>query len=148
MSYSSSNNPTYDNVPTAYWSNLEAFVAIFCVCMPALRRFLANLFPRCFGITQTGSGFEHYDTPDYPNRPSNRQHKNLTSRLTLEGTTFKGSGITKTTETRVESKRQEEDEVELVEFGIQRSLKEGWSSAESDGDTRRDDSRRGSPPIP
>ncbi|KAF2023028.1 hypothetical protein EK21DRAFT_105511 [Setomelanomma holmii] len=64
VQFASSTNPTYDNVPTAYWSVLEAFVGIFCICMPALRRVLSRLFPRCFGTTQSSSKYEAYNTPN------------------------------------------------------------------------------------
>ncbi|KAH7402899.1 hypothetical protein BKA66DRAFT_507745 [Pyrenochaeta sp. MPI-SDFR-AT-0127] len=145
VTFSSSKNATFDNVPTGYWSNLEAFVGIFCVCMPALRRFLANLFPRCFGITQTGSKYEPYDVPDFPNKLSRGLPKNSAVKFTLDGTTFDGSGIIKTTETRVESRRGEDDEIQLVELDIGGSMKEGWATAESDVDATSDKSGRGTP---
>lgn len=40
-----------DNVPTAYWSVLEAFVSIICTCLPAVRALLRKVFPTCFGST-------------------------------------------------------------------------------------------------
>lgn len=113
VTFANSTNPTYDNVPTAYWSVLEAYVSVFCICMPALRRFLAGLFPRCFGSTQAESKYEHYDTPNTPNRLANRsKHARVSAGYGLS--TFGGTGITKTMETRVESKCEEEDEIELV----------------------------------
>ncbi|KAF2851925.1 hypothetical protein T440DRAFT_447354 [Plenodomus tracheiphilus IPT5] len=134
VQFSSSTNATYDNVPTAYWSVLEAFVGIFCVCMPALRRFLAGVFPRCFGSTQTDSKYEHYDTPNAPNRLANSRSKNSKGNASFGLSTFGGTGITKTMETKVESRNEEEDEVELVELGGASSSKEGWSSRRSEGD--------------
>lgn len=134
VQFSASANPTYDNVPTAYWSVLEAFVSIFCICMPALRRFLAGLFPRCFGSTQTDSAYEHYDTPDTPNRVANNKPKIQKTNAGFGLSTFGSTGITKTLETRVESKCGEEDEIELVRQGVTGNPKEEWSSRRSEGD--------------
>ncbi|EXJ84621.1 hypothetical protein A1O3_05291 [Capronia epimyces CBS 606.96] len=47
--FANSQNATYDNVPTAYWSVLEAFVSIICCCLPAIRSLLRRVFPTCFG---------------------------------------------------------------------------------------------------
>ncbi|KIX04390.1 uncharacterized protein Z518_05258 [Rhinocladiella mackenziei CBS 650.93] len=47
--FATTTNPTYDNVPTAYWSVLEAFVSIICTCLPAIRALLRRIFPTCFG---------------------------------------------------------------------------------------------------
>ncbi|ENI07151.1 hypothetical protein COCC4DRAFT_70612 [Bipolaris maydis ATCC 48331] len=69
--FDNSPNPTWDDVPTAYWSTLEAFVGIFCICMPALRRFLILTFPRFFASTQQNSRYNLYeDGPALPNRIS------------------------------------------------------------------------------
>jgi hypothetical protein len=115
VQFSSSTNPTYDNVPTAYWSVLEAFVGIFCICMPALRRFLAHLFPRCFGSTQTNSRYQNHDGADTPNKLSNGKIKNSKASVSF-GKAFGSPGITKTTETRIESHIGDEDEVMLVDM--------------------------------
>ncbi|KAF1831964.1 hypothetical protein BDW02DRAFT_504140 [Decorospora gaudefroyi] len=127
VQFATSTNPTYDNVPTAYWSVLEAFLGIFCICMPALRRFLARSFPRCFGSTQQNSDSGAADTP---NKLAPRP-KNSKSSVSF-GKTFAGSsGITKTMETRVESRVGEEDEVMLVEM-------EGRGGTPGSGDEERD----------
>lgn len=131
MQFASSTNPTYDNVPTAYWSVLEAFVGIFCVCMPALRRFLAAIFPRCFGSTQNNSKYEHYDTPNTPNRLSNGK---ITGSKNSKAS-FGGKGITKTLETTIESRIGEDDEIQLVE--LEQGKKAGWTSTVSDGGSDR-----------
>lgn len=123
VQFSSSTNATWDNVPTAYWSVLEAFVGIFCVCMPALRRFLAAAFPRCFGSTQNNSKYDNFDTPNTPNRLSNNMLSgNKGSKAPKASYGAYGSGITKTMETTVET---EEDEVQLVE--LERMRKGGWT---------------------
>ncbi|KAF2709866.1 hypothetical protein K504DRAFT_429933 [Pleomassaria siparia CBS 279.74] len=110
VQFSSSTNPTYDNVPTAYWSVLEVFTGIFCVCMPALRRFLANVLPRYFCSTQTDSKYEHYNTPNTPNRLARRNTGNVGSKAS-----YGRKGITKTSETRVESSTGD-DEIQLMDM--------------------------------
>ncbi|KAL2396867.1 hypothetical protein ABEF93_004033 [Exophiala dermatitidis] len=49
VQFANTTNATYDNVPTAYWSCLEAYVSIICCCMPAIRSLLRRVFPSCFG---------------------------------------------------------------------------------------------------
>ncbi|KAF2195064.1 hypothetical protein K469DRAFT_733817 [Zopfia rhizophila CBS 207.26] len=99
--FSASTNPTYDNVPTAYWSVLEAFVGIFCVCMLALRRFLAAIFPRCFRSTQSNSKYNDYD--NRPNKPSTGKRTGPKNSKASFGGSFGGHG--------------EDDEVRPVELG-------------------------------
>jgi hypothetical protein len=101
-----STSPTYDNVPTAYWSVLEAFVGVFCVCMPAMRRFLAYVSPYCFGSTKADSSYEQYNAP---NKLLNGMPRSSRVRSAL-----KGSEITKTVDTQVESRNKDDDEVWFV----------------------------------
>jgi hypothetical protein len=84
--------------------------------MPALRRFLANVFPKCFGSTQTGSRYRNYDEASTPNKLSAGIPKNSKVSISF-GKAFGSSGITKTTETRVESRAGDDDEVMLVKLG-------------------------------
>lgn len=42
-------DPTWDNIPTTFWSTLETTTAIFCACMPAIRAGLVRLFPKVTG---------------------------------------------------------------------------------------------------
>jgi hypothetical protein len=72
--FATSTNLTYDSVPTAYWSALEAFVGIFGVCMPALRRRLTHMSPYCFDSTKNESKYEQYNTP---NKLSNDQSRSF-----------------------------------------------------------------------
>ncbi|KAK7955862.1 uncharacterized protein PG986_005084 [Apiospora aurea] len=51
VSYSSTTNPTYNNVGAATWSVLECNVGIVCCCMPYVRSLLNRVFPNCFGGT-------------------------------------------------------------------------------------------------
>jgi hypothetical protein len=39
-------DPTWDNIPTTFWSTLETCTAIFCSCMPAIRAGIIRFFPR------------------------------------------------------------------------------------------------------
>jgi hypothetical protein len=92
--------------------------------MPALRRFLAALFPRCFGSTQTNSRYEPYDTPNTPNRLSSGKVLG-SSKATIGSfggmsSSNKSKGITKTVETSVQD-RTEDDEIQLVEMGRERA---------------------------
>jgi hypothetical protein len=114
---------------------MEAFVGIFCICMPALRKFLASAFPRCFASTQNNSKYEHYDTPNTPNKLSTgraKNSKNSKASLSFGLTTFGGTGITKTTETRVESRAGSDDEIHLVDADRERHQKNNWAVSEAD----------------
>ncbi|USP81525.1 hypothetical protein yc1106_08799 [Curvularia clavata] len=121
VKFAKSANPTWDSVPTAYWSVLEAFVSIFCVCMPALRRFLAIIFPSCFGSTQGSSRYANYNDmgPDLPNKVSDSARKNSKPSMNSWRKFGLDTGITKTMETHIESRAyaKEDDEVMLVEMG-------------------------------
>jgi len=44
-------DPTWDNVPTIFWSTMETTAAVFCACMPSMRAGLVRLFPKVFGGT-------------------------------------------------------------------------------------------------
>lgn len=41
-------DPTWDNVPTTFWSILETTVAILCACVPAIRAGFAQAFSRAW----------------------------------------------------------------------------------------------------
>ncbi|EUC43766.1 hypothetical protein COCMIDRAFT_6859 [Bipolaris oryzae ATCC 44560] len=87
--FEKSANPTYDSVPTAYWSTLEAYVGIFCVCMPALRRFLSHMFPRCFASTPQNSRYNLYeDRHRLPNRISQGQPRDSKATSLASGERF------------------------------------------------------------
>jgi hypothetical protein len=79
--------------------------------MPALRRFLAYVSPYRFSTTKSDSRYEQYNNP---NKLSNGQNRSSRAGM-ISGTGAKGSGITKTTDTQIESRVQDEDEVELVQ---------------------------------
>jgi hypothetical protein len=109
--------------------------------MPAWRRFLTAVFPRCFGTTQTNSKYE-YDTPNTPNKLSNGKVKNSKSSLSYGRSTFGGTGITKTMETRVESRAGEDDEIQLVDMERARDMKDGWDHGGGEVDAGSDKSAK------
>ncbi|KAJ9297282.1 hypothetical protein DTO271G3_4575 [Paecilomyces variotii] len=99
VQFARSSNATYDNVPTAYWSVLEAFVSIICTCMPAVRSILRRVFPTCFGSSAD------------PNSYEDRNYRISTSR------NLTGSGITKTVQHTVSilPKSGDSDVIELMD---------------------------------
>jgi hypothetical protein len=44
-------DPTWDNVPTTFWSTLESTTAIFCACMPTFRAGFARISQRTMELT-------------------------------------------------------------------------------------------------
>ncbi|KAF2728073.1 hypothetical protein EJ04DRAFT_569846 [Polyplosphaeria fusca] len=114
-------NPTWDNLPSGYWSMLEVNVGIFCVCMPAFRRTLARILPRMFGSTKASSD----QTPPYKefgDSPDNSDGSKPRKRAARSwGRSLLNSGIEKTVDTKVETSRvdgesPDEDEIHLVEM--------------------------------
>ncbi|KAJ9355727.1 hypothetical protein DTO280E4_6405 [Paecilomyces variotii] len=99
VQFARSNNATYDNVPTAYWSVLEAFVSIICTCMPAVRSILRRVFPTCFGSSND------------PNSYEDRNYRISSSR------NLTGTGITKTVQHTVSilPKSGDSDVIELMD---------------------------------
>ncbi|RVX74306.1 hypothetical protein B0A52_02138 [Exophiala mesophila] len=93
VQFATTSNPTYDNVPTAYWSVLEAFVSIICCCLPAIRALLRRVFPSCFGSSAIESSTDSERTDsDRTYRVSkspmpstgSQSHKSFTNRVTVE----------------------------------------------------------------
>ena len=64
-------DPTWDNVPTTFWSTLETTTAFVAACMPALRAGFVNLFQKAAGLT-TGKSSKSNPTglSAYANRRS------------------------------------------------------------------------------
>jgi hypothetical protein len=48
-------DPTWDNVPTTFWTTLETTTAMICTCLPALRAGLLRIFPSIFGSSKAQS---------------------------------------------------------------------------------------------
>lgn len=101
-----------DNVPTAYWSVLEAFVSIICCCLPSVRSLLSNIFPSCFGSTAAGSS-----GPSDPVPKSWESKQNSSKRSKMSA---KAGGIQKSLTATVTfaSRRDGASDVELVERGL------------------------------
>jgi hypothetical protein len=102
----------YDNLMSGVYSILEINVGIICVSMPAFRRFLAQLVPKCFGTTQNNSDPNQDD--DTPNRPSKKRSK--PSRSMLDASLFNTTMMRTVDVNLEESIGKADDEVHLVEL--------------------------------
>jgi len=103
----------YDNLMSGVYSILEINVGIICVSMPAFRRFLAQLIPKCFGSTQNDSRPEDaVPNARYPSSSKPSRRKKSSMNASLFNTT-----IMKTVDLSQETEGKEEDEVGLVELG-------------------------------
>ncbi|UPX11213.1 uncharacterized protein EKO05_0001833 [Ascochyta rabiei] len=112
--YSTTRNTTYDTISRDMWSNIEINVGVICICMPAIRRFLAHTLPQCFASTEdTMSLHGEAQTLDY-REPSGKTSSK--KRRTLSDSLFVTT-IMKTVDIRVSSNRPEDDEAQLVELG-------------------------------
>jgi hypothetical protein len=107
-----STNPTYDNVPATYWSVLEVFLGIICICLPALRQCYTQVSGRRSGSTESTSGYERHVPPSKAEPDSM-----LGNSRDRSSTSTTAPGITKTIATRLEFSKMEDDEIELVTFG-------------------------------
>lgn len=92
------------------YSVLELNVGIICICMPAFRRLLAHLIPKCFNSTQN-----EYYKDDTPNARLPSERRSGRKKSTLSGSLFDAT-IVKTIDTKVEARSREDDEVQLVEL--------------------------------
>ncbi|KAH7067851.1 hypothetical protein FB567DRAFT_457821 [Paraphoma chrysanthemicola] len=126
VQFASSTNPTYENVPTAYWSDLEVFVGICCICMPSTRRFLARRFPRFFGSMHSSSNSGPSVTYKLADKTPDRRGT---------GSIGRDWGIMKTIETTVKRKGGIDDEIQLVESTGTGHAEEGSTRAHSEIDT-------------
>lgn len=144
VEFSTTTNATYDNVPTAYWSVLEAFVGIFCSCMPAMRRFLATFFPACFGSTNQSYGSKN-KYASTPNAVVSSRGKH--THLSKSSIGFGKQHIMKTVDTIVETGSGGSgygDEVQLVELGLPADGKMGRVTRPSERDQEDDSVKTGS----
>lgn len=100
--------------------------------MPAFRRFLAHIMPRCFGTTDDDSGSIRAAARTPSQLEGSAGKKSSKKKSTLPDSLFNTNGslfqssITKTVDTRVESVKPDDDELQLVEFN-----RSGNSVAES-----------------
>ncbi|KAI1624485.1 50S ribosomal protein L36e [Exophiala viscosa] len=109
VQFANSTNATYDNVPTAYWSVLEAFVSIICTCLPAIRALLRRVFPSCFGTTRDASS----DSRTY----------RVTKSPMNSGNMSKSGGHSVT----VEARSEDSDAIELVQKSDRKDAgHDGW----------------------
>ncbi|KAK4233341.1 hypothetical protein C8A03DRAFT_48087 [Achaetomium macrosporum] len=79
VTYSTSSNPTYNNVDVATYSVIEYNVSIMCCCMPPLLSFLRRVMPTVFGSTNRPGNYKagSYNVAKSP-FPSNGIQKSVT----------------------------------------------------------------------
>jgi hypothetical protein len=102
----------YDNLMSGVYSILEINVGIICVSMPAFRRFLAQLAPKCFGTTEDNSDRTPGDD-DTPNRLSKK--KTRPNKSMLDASLF-NTTIMRTVDGDSEGIGKADDEIHLVEL--------------------------------
>ncbi|KAF3001858.1 hypothetical protein E8E13_004600 [Curvularia kusanoi] len=83
--------------------------------MPAFRRFLAHILPKFFGSTEDNVSIRAKGRK--PETPSSSGKKSSKRKKTLPDSLFV-STIMKTVDTRVSSSKPQDDELQLVELGI------------------------------
>jgi hypothetical protein len=137
--YATSTNPMYDNLMSGVYSILEINVGIICVSMPAFRRFLALMVPKCFGSTQNDSrqkcSEEGVPNARYPSKSSKRKKSIMNS--SLFNTT-----IMKTVDMTIEDSAKADDEVQLVDFQKNKANAPTRSLQSSLVDNKEDDISR------
>ncbi|KAF2831752.1 hypothetical protein CC86DRAFT_431686, partial [Ophiobolus disseminans] len=130
--YANTTNPTYDTLSSGTWSVVELNVGVFCVCMPAFRRFLGHTMSSCFGSKKEDSVpvQDAARTSSHIGGSGGKRgiHKKSTlpDSFSNTGGSMFGGTTTKTIDTRVESLKVDEDELQLVELS-----RSGHSVAES-----------------
>ncbi|ROT36448.1 hypothetical protein SODALDRAFT_335548 [Sodiomyces alkalinus F11] len=88
LTYSTSSNPTYNNVMVATYSVVECNVSVICCCMPSTLACLRRYFPQGFGSTNRTTGSKH-EVKSYGNSkspfPSNGGgiHKSVTHSVSI-----------------------------------------------------------------
>lgn len=71
MKMGASSDPSYDQAPVAFWTNLEVSVGIICACLPACRSLIGFYFPRLqMSLNNTSSNGRK--TPGYTNPTSSK----------------------------------------------------------------------------
>jgi hypothetical protein len=127
IQYSITHNATYDTLSSAIWSSVEINVGVICICMPALRRFLSYVRLKCSGTTTKDSIVLYGDAPSrlLSGKKSSRKKSALPSHLF-------DTTIVKTIDTRVLSAKAEEDELQLMDMGINKSATKSAESVEQE----------------
>jgi hypothetical protein len=137
--YATSTNPMYNNLMSGVYSILEINVGIICVSMPAFRRLLALMVPKCFGSTQNDSrqkcSEEGVPNPRYPSKSRKRKKSIMNS--SLFNTT-----IMNTVDMTKEDSAKADDEVQLVDFQKNKANATARSLQSSLVDNKEDDISR------
>ncbi|KAG4435955.1 hypothetical protein IFR05_008575 [Cadophora sp. M221] len=69
MKMGNSSDPSFDQAPVAFWTNLETSVGIICACLPACRSLIGFYFPRLkMSLNNTSSN--GHKTPTFTNTAS------------------------------------------------------------------------------
>ncbi|KAG9191047.1 hypothetical protein G6011_09135 [Alternaria panax] len=110
--YATSTNPMYDNLMSGVYSILEINVGIICVSIPAFRRLLAQIFPKCFGTTENNSDRTPADD-DTPNRLSRKKSRSNKSMLDIS---LFNTTVMRIVDVNLEGIGKAYDEVHLVEL--------------------------------
>jgi len=101
ITFANTTNPTWDEWGVCIYSIVEINVGIICICMPAMRMILMNMFPKVFGTTTLHSRQlshnHHYNNNTSNNMPFNSNEKSApyyplqTRRQSHHSTTSKGT---------------------------------------------------------
>jgi hypothetical protein len=77
--------------------------------MPAMHRFFSKLFPQYLSSTKKAASYQQCDAP-------NKLSDGMANSSRARSSTTQAPSVSKTLDTKVETRRQEEDEVELYSF--------------------------------
>ncbi|KAF2761220.1 hypothetical protein EJ05DRAFT_483610 [Pseudovirgaria hyperparasitica] len=112
VAWASSTNPTYDMVPAAYWSIIEAFVSVICSCLPSFRAWIKRVAPGLLDSAGRSKGYSGY-SHGYAKRASERKRF--------------GGDTTLVKSTNLGSRDDGASDVELVDVdaGMGKGFKEG-----------------------
>jgi hypothetical protein len=110
--FANSADPTWSQLDTILWSDIEINVGVICVCMPSMRVILVRIFPKAFGSTRNTSNKDRAKCGSrrgYKAESGGRLHPSQASDMVLDSIVVK---YTKTFELQHVDKHN--DEIELV----------------------------------
>ncbi len=122
VTFSNSQNPTWDQFDVSLWSIIEINVGIICTCMPTFRLILVRLFPVLGGTSRHGYGY--YSNASNKPRSALRSH----TRPGESGTTPSSSQMGSITYQKSYSVRYDESEtdqqslVQLHDLDLKKSM--------------------------
>lgn len=92
ISFSTSDNPTWDNLKVSQWSTIEVNVGIICACMPTLRLILLRMFPVLSATTRAKYGTNNSFVGDKYSPGSRRNRSHVHGGSTLDSVPRGGGG--------------------------------------------------------